>query len=233
MTWAPRQRIEGPLPCAESTEPEPDNHIVDSVGEPASSATGAFRTLPIGASLASRPFWLDAARIAVGSVASGRIWSLPRPPTNDCLRRAPARRRPSGRRISAAVWPGTWAGAPAGPRRLAGRSAAFRGGFGGRAWDAPPPRSRVRLKRLGSVGEPGGTRTHGPKIKSHPTSSKSRWLRAPDLNLRSWRDAQITASPIGWDITRENGCYRVLFPYYRRFCKKIMPTDRAHPRPVL
>jgi hypothetical protein len=46
-------------------------------------------------------------------------------------------------------------------RRLATNS-----DFGGRAWDASPRRGPARPESVGRVGEPGGTRTHGPKIKS-------------------------------------------------------------------
>src|ERR1035437_6435138 len=52
-----------------------------------------------------------------------------------------------------------------------GRSATFGSDFGGRAWDAPPPRARWRPKRVGRLGEPAGTRTQGPKIKGSKITS--------------------------------------------------------------
>ena len=52
------------------------------------------------------------------------------------------------------------------PIDTTGRSAVFAGHFGGRAWDAPTRRKDRNPKRIDFIGEPGGIRTHGPKIKS-------------------------------------------------------------------
>src|ERR1035437_1687581 len=70
-----------------------------------------------------------------------------------------------------------------------GRSATFGSDFGGRAWDAPPPLARGRPKRVGRLGEPAGTRTKGPKIKS----SKSTSGELPDFSL--FRTASGTSAP--------------------------------------
>ena len=50
--------------------------------------------------------------------------------------------------------------------RPKGRSAASGGNFGGRAWEALRHRSSEPPKAVDLYGEPGGTRTHDPKIKS-------------------------------------------------------------------
>ena len=77
-----------------------------------------------------------------------------------------AGRRPAGALSVAHFGPGSVAARRLRGARPTGRSGASGADFGGRAWDAPRLLGRRRRKPLDLHGEPGGTRTHGPKIKS-------------------------------------------------------------------
>jgi hypothetical protein len=82
--------------------------------------------------------------------------------SSDC-RRMTAR---DARLRGAAGWPTPlccvfWSPARSGYRpgraHPSGRSAVSGGDFGGRAWDARPLQTRIWRKRVGNIGEPGGT----------------------------------------------------------------------------
>jgi RNA polymerase sigma-70 factor (ECF subfamily) len=90
-------------------------------------------------------------------------------------------RLPSGQRAVITIWRDTEGCEAADACKLlgiaatdsTGRLAAAGGDFGGRAWEASRRRGRRRPKAVYFVGEPGGTRTHGPKIKSLMHTTKS------------------------------------------------------------
>jgi hypothetical protein len=93
--------------------------------------------------------------------------------------------------LCCAFWSSVQSGCRSGRAHPSGRSAASGGDFGGRAWEAPPRRSRVRPKGVGLIGEPGGTRTHGLKIKSSRSASR-RW---PDLTLFRTTSGTLAPTP--------------------------------------